>query len=253
MANLRKMALVMGLALAIAAMAAPAQASYFDFSDPTNSTLYNGQTSFTLAGILPGIDMVVSAYTIKWTGQVGSSPYNILNSGTMYYDHWRSAGDWGLGINGIYPGTGAYEVGVTEMLDISFINSLTSAPENVMLQSVDLALFFANESQGGVTYNETGWYDFNMAGNFQMMEANQTIYNPATDGKYTLSPNTVISSLQLIGGLGNPAADERKSEYKVQGVAVDSDSAVPEPASMLLFGSAFGLAAVIRKKWAGRA
>lgn len=238
------------LAACLTLTAGSARADLYDFSDPANFSAYNGKTSFTVNEFLSGIDMVVSAYTITWAGEAGASDYVKTGAGTMYADHWRSDGDWGLGINEIYPGTGAYEVGVNELLEITFLDSLTGAPTPVLLESVNLALFFANESQGGVTYDETGFYGFNGTGSLTQMQAVQTIQNPATDGKYTITANQVINSLQLFGGLGSPAADERKSEYKVQGVAATGvpSAGTPEPATMLLLGSAMGLVGVYRRR-----
>ncbi|MFH1060759.1 MAG: PEP-CTERM sorting domain-containing protein [Pseudomonadota bacterium] len=170
----------------------------------------------------------------------------------LYMTQYR--GDYGLSIGvqppnqplNNLPGTGVNELDAREGLTVTF-----DAP--VYLSSFTLGNFY-NDTNSLSQPSETGWVvlDNNFAVPLNFTAPVGQFVSDGGSGSYTGSYVVTLPSPVLVSSITFFASDQLggtnwSNDYLVRGVDISTPS-VPEPGSLLLFGSATGVAAWLRRR-----
>ncbi|MFZ5584712.1 MAG: PEP-CTERM sorting domain-containing protein [Thermodesulfobacteriota bacterium] len=255
MARIARIALA--VALAVVLMGPPAQAAYVEFASllGTNFSDNDGvSTGHSLAGFgLSGLS--ADFYGFSWysagSWAAGANP-GAGNAAGLYMTAYRN--DYGLAV-GVkpnappldnLPSTGVNELDSREGLVVSF-----NAP--VYLSSFTLGNFF-NDTNNLNQPSETGWvvFDGNYAVPLNFTAPVGQFVSDGGSGSYagtyvvTLPTPVLVSSISFFAS-EQLANTNWSSDYLVRGVDI-STPAVPEPGSLLLFGSAAGAVAWLRRR-----
>jgi hypothetical protein len=237
-------------ALALCLAPAGAQASYIGFSDllGTGFSAPGGAAgSYALDSYgLPGhsLDFLGQSWYGATTWQPGQDPGAGAAAGLHMVgyrgEHGLAVGDRaGTGQLSGLPGTGVNELDAREGLGLAF-----NRP--VVLHSITLGNFYNDRSLSSPGL-ETGWLvlDGAYAAPLEFIAPlDQTVSTSGDPGTFVLSlPTPVkVTSVMLLAGDRLTGANW-SSDYLVRGVEAQ---ATPEPASLILFGSAAGAAGLIR-------
>lgn len=243
----RKFAIVGLLSMALALPAGVAQATYIDFAGllGTSFSSPSGTATASLGSYgLSGVDLSFTGQSwygaSSWTA--GSDPGAYTAAGLYMTSH---RGDYGLSVGsqagsgslGGLPATGVNELDSYEGLLLSF-----SSP--VYLSSVTLGNFY-NDTNSLSGLLETGWLvldgQYAVPVNFTV-PSGQFVDGTGTGsyaGTYTIYLPTAVqvSTVQFFAS-SQISGQTWSSDFLVRGVDA---SATPEPASMVLMGSAAGL------------
>lgn len=244
------------LALVLLLPAGLAQATYIEFggllgggfSAPGGAATGNSLNSYGLSGY--SLDLYGQSWysTPAGTWQPGIVPTGGAAAGLYMISY---AGDRGLGVGvqppnpplGNLPGTGVNEIDAREALVLNF-----SAP--VILNSFTLGNFFNDVANINAPTTEKGWVVldngyaapitfFAPVGQFVGQSAGTYVVN--------LPPGTVTTSLSFFAADYVPG-QSWGSDYLVRGVDVSAAPSVPEPASLVLLGSAAGVLGWMRRR-----
>ncbi|MFH1035321.1 MAG: PEP-CTERM sorting domain-containing protein [Pseudomonadota bacterium] len=253
----KKIALSLALAVVLTLPAGLSQAAYIEFASLLG-------TGFSAAGgSATGYSLNsygLSGYSMDFYGQSwysaaagtwvpGSDP-GVGAAAGMYMVSYK--GDYGLAVGvqapnaplNNLPGTGVNEIDARESLLLTF-----SAP--VVLNSITLGNFFNDAANLSVSTTELGWVvlDNGYAAPISFF-APVGQFVGASSGTYVvnLPPGTVTSSLRFFAA-DYTVGESWSSDYLVRGVDVSAPTpSVPEPASLVLFGSAAGLMGWLRRR-----
>jgi hypothetical protein len=254
----KKIALTLALTLALILPAGLSQAAYIQFAGLLG-------TGFSAAGgSATGYSLNsygLSGYTMDFNGQSwysapagtwvpGSDP-GVGASAGLYMVSYQS--DYGLAVGlqaptgqpqAGFPSTGVNELDARESLLLTF-----NAP--VLLNSITLGNFFNDAASYDVSTTELGWVvlDNGYAAPISFF-APVGQFVGASAGTYVvnLPPGTVTTSLRFFAA-DFASGQSWSSDYLVRGVDVSAAGpSVPEPASLVLFGSAAGLMGWLRRR-----
>jgi hypothetical protein len=252
----KKTTLALILAVALLLPAGLAQAAYIEFgnllggsfSSSSGTSTGNSLASYGLSGYT--MDLQGQSWYGAGTWQPGGDPGAATNAGLYMVSY---AGDRGLAVGQQapggqsqpgFPGTGVNEIDARESLLLTF-----NAP--VILNSFTLGNFFNDVNNPDVATTEKGWVvlDNGFAAPLTFFAPN-TQYVGQSAGTYVvnLPPGTVTTSLRFFAA-DYAEGQSWSSDYLVRGVDVSAATpSVPEPASLLLFGSAAGLLGWMRRR-----
>ncbi len=240
-------------ALAVVLLGSPARAAYVEFasllgtgfSAPSGTSTGHALDGFGLTGI------TVDFYGFSWySAGTWSSGYNPGAGNAARLQMVQYRGEYGLGVGvqpnnsplGNLPATGVNEIDARESLLVSFNHS-------VYLSSFTLGNFF-NDTSNSSNPSETGWVvlDGNYAVPINFTAPATQLVGGGTPGTYvvTLPTPVLVTSIAFFASNITPGASW-SSDYLVRGVDVAA-AGTPEPASLLLFGSATGVAAWLHRR-----
>ncbi len=249
----KRASLILALSLFMVLAPAVSRAAYVDFagmlgtgfSEGSGVSLGHSLSSYGLSGY--SIDFVGQQWYSNTSWTSGSDP-GPANPAGLYMVEYR--GDYGLAVglpaasHNSLPGTGVNEIDAYEALKLSF-------NQPVVLNSVTLGNFY-NDANNLSAPLEQGWLVldnyFVTPISFTAPAAQFVSGGLSWTGTYVVSlpPGTVVSSVRFFAA-GKLPDQGWSSDYLVRGVDVAA-AATPEPASLLLLGSAVGALGWLRRR-----
>lgn len=249
----RSIRILLLVALAVVLGGSPARAAYVEFasllgvnfSAPSGVTTGHALDGYGLSGI------TADFYGFSWYSAAswnsGSNP-GAGSAARLQMIQYR--GEYGLGVGvqpnnaplNNLPATGVNELDSREGLLVTF-------NQPVYLSSFTLGNFF-NDTSSARNPSETGWVvlDGNYALPYNFTAPATQLVGGGTPGTYvvTLPSPVLVTSIAFFASSQIPG-QSWSSDYLVRGVDV-AQAGAPEPGSLLLFGSATGVAAWLRRR-----
>ncbi len=249
----RSIRILLLVALAVVLGGSPARAAYVEFASLLGVS-FSAPSGASTGHVLDGYGLTgitADFYGFSWYGagswQAGFDP-GAGDPARLQMVQYR--GEYGLGVGvqpsnpplNNLPATGVNEIDSREGLLLAF-------NQPVYLSSFTLGNFF-NDTSSASNPSETGWVvlDGNYALPYNFTAPATQLVGGGTPGTYvvTLPSPVLVTSIAFFASSQIPG-QSWSSDYLVRGVDV-AQAGAPEPGSLLLFGSATGVAAWLRRR-----